>query len=408
MIIKFLGFTDVLTLYRLGQIFGVFGLTALALQVVMSARIRFIEKKIGYPRLLKLHSLNAKLAFFFILLHPVLIIWDLNRLGQSIGQTILSFTIFHFLGTFALVLMIVTILLTVYQAKIRLNYEHWKIIHKVGYLIILLGFTHSFFVGTDINSRSLPFYWWLFLGVLVLFAVCYRFIYRRILLRKSVFRIAKIMSETKDVRSIYFEKTDSGSIFNYRPGQFAFVRFFNPRLSSEEHHFTISSSPKDKYLRMTIKESGDFTRTLGNLRVGDIATIEGPFGVFSSAGLSNPLIYIAGGIGITPFISMLRHEAQEKRTKPVILFYSVKTKQDSVFYHEIEKLKKENPWFKAYYRITETEGRLTVNFLQKHANLKKSKIFICGPKPMIDALTKDLSPLIRNPNYIITEKFALK
>jgi len=300
-----------LSLYQIGKVFGTLSLSCLTLQLWMGARVRLLERGIGLDTILRWHSTNGRLTFLFMLLHPTFLFVPLLFRGMSLQALVSFFNVYHVLGITALLLTIFTIIVTVYQKELKLNYEHWKIIHKVGYVIIILGFAHSFFVGTDIIFRRPLYYWWIGLSILALSAVLYRYGARRWLLRKSMYETMKIVKENEHVRSIYLEPL-RGKIFSYAPGQFAFVRFYTQRLSSEEHHFTISSSPLHNPLCFTVKESGDFTSQLDQLKKGDKAKIEGPFGTFSWEDSLTNAVFLAGGVGIAPVMSMLNYLSQQK------------------------------------------------------------------------------------------------
>lgn len=407
------------SLYQLGQICGVLALSGLVLQLWMGARVKLLERGVGLDNILRYHSLNARLTLTFIVLHPTLMFGPflLSR-TMTLPDIISSFGLYHYLGIAAFLLIILTITVTVYQSKLRINYEHWKVIHKVGYIIIILGFVHSFFVGSDIIARRPLFYWWVILAFFAISAFFYRYVVRSWLLRKSMYQIVKIAKETSDIRSIYFKPLNSG-IFPYVPGQFAFVRFYSKRLSSEEHHFTISSSPLHNPISFTVKESGDFTSQLDKLRVGDTARIEGPFGAFSNAGMTGPFVFIAGGIGITPLMSMVRFMKDTNQKEKTLLIYSAKTKKDLAFYNALEKLKKQARWLKVIYVLSQEShsnekhgwyhGRITAHLLQKQvSNVLSSQFFIVGPVPMMDEVTKLLVQLGVNKRKIFTERFALK
>ena len=394
--------------YQLGQIFGVLGLSCLSLQLFLGARVKFLEKGVGLPTIMRWHSINARLVFVFILLHPIFIFAPAIFAGGTIADIRSSFTIYHWAGILAFLLIIFTVLITIYQRKIRLNYEHWKTIHKIGYLIIILGFMHSFFVGSDIEAGKPVFYWWIALAGLATTSVLYRYGIRRWALRNSWYKIVKIIKESPDVRSIYF-KPLNGKIFSYYPGQFAFVRFYTPSLSREEHHFTISSSPIRNPLSFTIKESGDFTSTLGKLKVGDKAKIEGGFGVFSNFGMAGPFVFIAGGIGITPVMGMIRFMKDSKQKEKTILIYSARSKKDLVFYKELEVLKRTASWFNIVYVLSEETGRITYKLLRKQiSDLKSQKFFVVGPPAMIEEVCRILKKQGAEKQRLFTEVFALK
>lgn len=402
--------------YQLGLIFGTLSLSCLSLQLFLGARVKLLEKGVGLPKILRWHSINGRLTLLFILLHPTLIFGPPLFSGAKLMDILNSLTLFHWLGIFAFLLIIFTITVTIYQGKIKLNYEYWKVIHKVGYLIIVLGFTHSFFVGPDISSDRPLYYWWMILALIAGFSFVYRYVLRKWFFKANLYEITKIVKESTDVRSIYFKPT-KGKIFPYFPGQFAFVKFYSKSLSKEEHHFTISSSPSDSSLSLTVKESGDFTSKLDKLSIGDKSMIEGPFGAFSNAYMSGPFVFVAGGIGITPIISMLRFMKKLKQKEKTILIYGDQQRKDLIFYNELEQLKKTGNWLKAIYVLSKENlrkdgfynGRINLGILQNAVlNFKSSKFFLVGPYDMIGEVYKILKTQGVEKQRIFTEKFALK
>lgn len=404
--------------YSLGLIFGTLGLTGLVLQICMGGRLKFLEKGVGLDKILRLHSINGRLTLLFIILHPALMFGPALLQGESFIRVLNSFNIYHWFGIFALLLIIVTIILTIYQKKLKINYEYWKVIHKSGYGIIILGFVHSFFVGPDIAAKGLLFYWWIFLAGLASLAFVYRYGLRPWFLKNSLYKIIKIIKESSNVTSVYF-KPVKGKIFSFYPGQFAFVKFNSEYLRSEEHHFTISSSPTRNEICFTIKESGDFTRRINKLRVGDTAKIEGPFGAFSNVGMEGPFIFIAGGIGITPIMSMLSFMREKSKKEKTILIYAARKKSDLVFYEELEKLRRGSKWFNAQYVLSAEEniprekrfhkGYISLHILRNYVfNFKSAKFFLVGPIHMMEAVKKILIHGEIDKRQIFSEKFALK
>lgn len=409
--------TSNFSFYTLGLIFGTLSLTGLTLQLCMGSRIKFLEKGVGLDKILRLHSINGRLTLLFIILHPTFIFGPALLQGESLKNILASLTIYHWFGVVALLLLITTITLTIYQSRLKINYEYWKIIHKIGYAVIVLGFIHSFFVGPDIATKRPLFYWWVFLGALAILAIIYRYGLRYWFLKKSIYRIVKIVKESPTVASIYL-KPVKGKIFPFLPGQFAFVKFHSQLLSSEEHHFTISSSPMQNTISFTIKESGDFTRKLNRLKVGDTAKIEGPFGAFSNVGMRGPFVFIAGGIGITPIMSMLSFMKGRDQKERALLIYGARRKSDLIFYEELEKLKKESNWFDSAYVLSSEnaprekgfyEGYINSQILKNYiSNFKSAMFFVVGPTRMMEKVQRILLNEDVNRSQIFTEKFALK
>lgn len=390
--------------YQLGQVFGVLALSSLPIQLLLASRVKILESGVGLDRIMRWHSWNARLLTLFVLLHPALIFLPSVLRGASLVDVIRLFNLYHWLGVLAVVFIFFTIGITVFSEKIKLNYEYWKVIHRVGYLIVILGFTHSYFVGSDILTRRPLFYWWLGLAALSLVAVAYRYIYRPWKFRNCWYEVVKIVPETHNVRSIYLESLDQPAL-NHAPGQFAFVTFESKNLPREEHHFTISSPPSHNPIRFTIKESGDFTSQLGKLQVGDRAKIEGPYGTLSNVGMKGPFVFIAGGIGITPIMSMLRTMQGQGRVDSTLLIYVAKTRQDLVFRKELEELDHGSSWFRLKYVF----GHITADVLQHEVqDFLGAKFFVVGPPTMIEAVRKNLIELGVPKAQIFTERFALR
>ncbi|MDO8452714.1 MAG: ferredoxin reductase family protein [bacterium] len=401
-------FTTNISLYQLGQIFGTFSLTGLTLQLWMGVRVKILERGVGLPQILKWHSLNGKLTLLFVLLHPLLMFGPFILDGMNPLDLIASYTIYHWFGVSALLLIMFTLVITLWQAKLKVNYEHWKFLHKVGYLIIFLGFTHALFIGSDIVSRGPLYYWWWILLTMTVGAVAYRYGIRNIALRDSLYRIVEVVKESSNVRSIVMEPM-SRKVMSYFPGQFAFVKFYSEGVSPEEHHFTLSSAPcrvPGGMISFTVKGVGDYTKMLGNLKTGDKARIEGPFGVFSNEGLSGPFVFIAGGIGITPIMSMIRGMRDSGRGEETLLIYSAKTTSDLVFKKELDDLARRTDWFRAVYLVGK---HVDLKILKTEVkDFKNSKFFVCGPSLMMDLVEKLLLENGARKEVIFTEKFALK
>ena len=188
----------------------------------------------------------------------------------------------------------------------------------------------------------------------------------------------------------------------------------------EEHHFTISSSPAEPdFHTSTIKASGDFTATIGQTRVGDLAVVHAPFGRFSY--LVHPeateLVFIAGGIGITPLMSNLRNMRDTRADRLVLLLYSNKSEADIVFKEELDGMAGgEEPHLQVVHILTQPSsawqgetGRLDREKLQRlcGAHLAHSTFLLCCPPPMIQSLVAILNDLEVPTSRISYEYFSL-
>ncbi len=393
--------------YFLGQVFGIWALTALAFQPLLGSRIPLLEKGVGLDRILKLHSLNGKLLFLFVVLHPLCLFIPVLIGGMSVSQLLAVFTIYHWMGVVALGLIIFIIVTSIYSTMIHLNYEVWKVLHKVGYAVIILGFLHSFYLGSDIVSKGPVFYWWVVLGLIALVGISYRYVIKTWIFKNSWYKIISVIEETHDVTTVMLEPV-FGNVFRFFPGQFAYINFHSQKVPVEEHHFTISSAPNPNYISFSIKSSGDFTALLKNLKVGEKAKVEGPYGAFSNQGMDGKFLFIAGGIGITPIISMLKTMQEKKLTQQGILIYANKSMQDVAFKEELDLMQKQN-LVKIVYVFSDQGKRVDEDILEKEVeDIKSYKVFLVGPPPMMEAVQKTLEDLGVESKNILSEKFSLK
>jgi len=380
--------------YQMGQLSGALAITMLSIQFVLSSRFKFLEKSVGYDKIIKLHSQNARFMLLFVLIHPLFLF-----------SAITPFTLDYWQGKLALLLLLIVATTSIYSDKLKINYENWKVIHKLTYLIVFLGFFHSFTEGSDIVSQSPFYYWWLFLMFLVIVSVAHRF--KKLYFNKNIYEVVDIRKETNSVRTVSLRPL-RGKLFNYNPAQFAFVTFYSDALPKEEHHFTITSTPEEETLSFTIKESGDFTSKLGLLKKGDKAKLDGPYGALSESLGEDSALFIAAGIGITPIKNLL--------SKGSKLIYAVKNEKEIVFKDFLEKKAKKNEIdlvyvfsrklppnikFKAY------KGHIDKKILEKEFNGFK-KVVLVAPPALVKVLKKDLISLGVEKTNIFIEIFSLK
>ena len=188
------------SIYTLGQVFAVLGLSLICLQPFLSSRIKPIESGVGHDRLMRWHATIGKSAFTLLILHPIFILAP-SLSVISVGRLIASLNFYHRLGSVALFLLIFTVILAIYSEKLKLKYETWRTLHKLVYVVIILGFIHSYFLGSNINSSDPVFYWWLFAGFVATTGIVNRYIVRKY----TTYKIFKIKHETIRLR-VFFEK----------------------------------------------------------------------------------------------------------------------------------------------------------------------------------------------------------
>jgi predicted ferric reductase len=294
----------------------------------------------------------------------------------------------------------------------------WRRIHTVvAFLLLGLAFLHSSALGTDLQSKTARLVWTL-LPLIAASAWLYGRLVRPWLLRRNFYRVVSIAAEAPQVWTLTL-KAPTDRPLRYAPGQFQFLRPYRSSVLTEEHPFSIASSPSpDGRISLTIKQCGDFTSTIGRFKPGDLVAVDGPFGRFSHVFHqdSDNLVFIAGGIGITPLMSMLRYMRDRREPRRVLLVYANRSAEDIVFRKELEQI--ESSGFPALTTIhilsrppadwVGPSGRLDTAFLESLCGGFSGKaFFICCPPLMASGLIRGLTNAGVGPERIHADYFGL-
>ena len=374
-------------------------------QYLLSSRIKWIEKGIGLDRLILRHKTFGLVLFIVPLGHPVLILLSERLQGYSTPLSLLKI-----LGLLALLFIWAGAGAALLYGKTSLKYETWKRIHKVGYAVFPLAFFHSTFMGSTLQRSPMKVFW--FILALIYVLILAGNIRRRFALRRHPFTVTEVSRETNDIWTLRF----AGDRRDFAPGQFMILQLVRRGKVSETHPFTISSPPTRKGLAVCVKETGDFTSDIGKTKPSDTAYIDMPYGVFFFPHFdTDRLVFIAGGIGITPFLSMLRTLYDRSIEKEVILLWGNKREKDIVFREELERMASEMPSLKIIHVLSRQEdwpgerGHIDADILKKHiGEFPGREFFICGPPSMMKSVENVLSDLGASKKRVHTERFALR
>lgn len=402
-------------LKNLGVGIALMAVTILALQTLLASRFKWINQAFGFDIVIRFHRNISIFATVLLVFHPLLLI-----LGGAGWDLIYSGNLFVWLGKAALFLLVLNVVSSVYQNRLKLKFELWRNIHDIlGPALLVLAFVHSWYVGGHLQIAALRILWILLLGTTLSVFLYHRFI-RPWLLSRNPYKVTEVNQEADTVWTITLSPPEGKNIFDYVPGQFQFIKFLRGRgLPEEEHHWTISSSPSQKrYLSATIKELGDFTATIGKTEPGDRAVVHAPFGRFSHVfhPEERELVFIAGGIGITPIMSMLRFMRDNKENTPVTLLYGNPKEDSIVFKEELQSIEQGgHPSLKSIHVIQEPEenwtgerGFIDREKIQKYCgdNLSEKGFYIVGPGPLIEKSIENLKSLGVRDSRIHLELFS--
>jgi predicted ferric reductase len=271
----------------------------------------------------------------------------------------------------------------------------------------LLGGIHALLIGRDI-SNFLPLKIWIgFFITIGVFSSAYSFFYRR-LGSKFFYKIAGI-ERAVDVITIHLQP-QGARIMLYNPGQFVYVEFKNKKIGSELHPFSIVSSPQEENLQISAKIVGDYSLKLFHyLREGEAGVVYGPYGQFANnlAALGNSL-WIAGGIGVTPFLSMLSAEARNHSDRSIYFYYVHSQKEEGVFLGQIYNFLTKAPHVTFFDWCTKEKNRLNVNVIRDYLDIRTlDAIFLCGPLSMMEGFKKQFLDIGVPEKKIFYENFSL-
>jgi predicted ferric reductase len=395
--------------HSLGQITGLIGMVLFALTLVLTTKSKMVENSAGgLDKVYKLHQTTGALAFVFLLFHPLLLVlkyipgnWAQAAIylwpSQSWGVN---------LGIIALTMMIVLLIMTFF---VTMKYLDWKLSHKLLGIAFIVAIFHIFLVTTDI-SRSPYLKLWMFIVSLIgLISYIYGSYLIHLLKRKYKYKIVKVEPSGK-FTTITLAPVKKE--MNYRAGQFAFIRFKTPTEElNETHPFTIASSPgvlPNNQIRFVIKSLGDFTSRLSELKQGTIVKVDGPYGRFDYTQYDNDQLWIAGGVGVTPFLSFSENLQKSNFKKKITLYYCTRDKSEQIYYDELTKIAEIVKNFKVIQFCADEKGQLTAELLDRETSLKNKDIFICGPPPMMHALKAQFIKQGVKKSYIHMEDFGFK
>lgn len=279
----------------------------------------------------------------------------------------------------------VMIMLIAILAK-KLNYKRWKTIHKFMLLGYALGIYHYYGSATYAVFSINVFSIWLNIinGIGLLSAIYSIFFYEKTAF-KYHFKVKKLDVVAKGTLEI--TGSPLGANMDFQPGQFAFLKILDKDNQFASHPFTISQAPKNGELQFTIKGLGDDTRAIMNtLKIGDKFVVEGPHGKFNYRTGAKNQIWIAGGIGVTPFRSFLQAGIPEDYS--INFFYAYNSEENGAYVNELQELACSHN-IKIHLFNSKEKGHLSVSEMSHYVKTTETiDIYFCGPKPMRESLKK--------------------
>ncbi len=227
-----------------------------------------------------------------------------------------------------------------------------------------------------------------------------------------IYQVCETNTETQNVKTLKLV-TGNGSVPNYIPGQF--ITVYHPSSNIVEGKaYSISSSPHEQTLNITVKSIGEFSSMLFCKRPGDTIKASLPYGYFYTESDTTPLVMIAGGIGIAPLYSMIIHNLKNFPKRNLTLLYSNKTHEDVVFREELNKLHLSKECNYSHKLFLTRQSNHIGNFTFRRLNQKDfstdryptdTEYLVCGSINFVRSIWTKLRDLNINESRIYTESF---
>jgi predicted ferric reductase len=405
---------DYATATALGVNCALVGFTLLSMQFLLTARLSWIEAPFGLDLILRFHRAMAFVIVALLCVHPMLIASDQ---GERL-LTGLHMPWCIWAGRIALILLVGLVSAALFRSAMRLSYEWWKRLHNgIALVVLALGFAHAVTTGEDLQNPA-GLVLWTVMPATGLAAWFYAHAIRPRLLARRVFRVHAVKLEAPRVWTITLA-APAGRPFRFLPGQFQFLRFLDSNVPAEEHPFSIASSPsRAQRISLTIKACGNFTNLIDRIHVGDRATVHGPFGRFSCDLHRDEghLVFVAGGVGITPLMSMLRAMRDRHESRQVTLIYASRQVNDVLFAPELVAMERAQcPALKVIHVLSKPPtwwagqtGRVDAQRLDEWCGGVEDKAFyLCCPTRMNAELIAGLRRNGVSPRRIHCDDFSL-
>ena len=399
-------------LLRTGKMLGLAAATLLFFQLIQAARLKVLDRVFSLPGLVRSHRLNAIVIFFLALLHPILVLSSEEKLIIPLELRYWP----EWVGVGVLTLIVIHFSVSQWRRAFRITFHGWLLWHRcVGVFILGLAALHILFVSETFSEEGFPrTAVMVSTAIIVVLWLWVRSGWLRV--RKMPLAVTRVAPEGKSCTCIELSPITDRP-YQYLPGQFVFVSVHSKYISREPHPFTLSSTPtRPQCLQITVRASGDWTRHIDRVVEGDSVSIQGPFGRFSHI-LTDPdreIVMIAGGIGITPMLSMLRFMVDRQDHRAVTLIWSNHSREDIVYEEEFNDLMSKPIGLRSVFVFTGSSaegvstGRLNLEKLQTMLQTcsRRAAIFMCGPVQMMKQVKGDLKRIGFTSCSIYTETFG--
>ena len=366
----------------LSRFAALIGTYLMLIALLIIARIPWVEKSLGFDRLVAYHRKLGPLIYLLISIHFLLVIVGYAMADQrTLWQELLDLLKFYPWMVQASIGFLLLTLISFTSTNLlrrRFKYEHWWNIHLLSYLAIALSFMHQILNGSLFIFNELARIWWIGLYSYASFAlVMWRFLLPVIRSFRHKLVVDHLVHETPNVVSIYIRGRNLKAI-HARGGNFFEWRFLTKGIWSQAHPYSLSEPPSNNMMRITVKNLGDHSQALMNLAAGTRVVAEGPYGILvAPRAIGKKILLIGAGIGITPIRALVNDFSKDAQ---IDLIYRVVKEEELVLRTELDKLVKEKR-IRLHYLVGNPKHfpMSPKDLLNLIPHIKDCDVFVCGP-----------------------------
>ena len=394
----------------LGEFFGIEAVLLFSCSLVLATLLRGIERAFGgLDRVAQWHRHTAVAAVILMVVHPVFAgstpVPEASATGLRLGDVAL-------IGLLALAVWALAPSLRaakwsrLVRHLARISHERWLTGHRLTGLFVAAAVVHGLLVD-PVLKVSVPLKaTYLVVGGIGIAAYVYRELFARLVVPVYDYTVADVQRPNEMTADVFLQP--AGRPLSFEPGQFIFLAFGGVD-GWQRHPFSVASAPTERRLEVSVRAVGDYTRDLHDkLKPGTPAKAAGPFGGFDYRGGGQHQIWIAGGIGITPFMSWIR-ALDDSFDRDVAFFYSVARESDALYLDEINAAAAAHPTVHPHIVDSSRDGYLTAeqaaNGMTSEADVS---VYMCGPPAMMTALSKGFRQLGIPASRIRWEQFNVR
>ena len=374
----------------------------MTISVILATRLEVFEEWFGgLDRMYQVHRMAGTFVGVFVIIHFVGVP---KILPDGVDPALNPLNPSSPLGKVSMVLLVIGLFVALNR---KISYSKWRKPHKIMALVYFLT------IGHFMNAPGVFFERFSVSGIMLIISAVIgmiALIYTMFGMNKRTATPFTIEAVNPMERATEIVLKPVREMLKFKPGQFAFVEIQGKEWS-EPHPFTISSAPGEDHLRFTMKVLGDWTRKVREeLEPGGEVIVRGPYGRFDASKAANKnQVWIAGGIGLTPFLSKVR--SMEKGDDRQIHFvYAARNEKEAIFLDELKARAAELGNITLYPLFSDMGEFARMDIVKERfpKALDAFEYFICGPKPMIDGLMRDLKKEGVQRSKIHTEAFDFR